>query len=45
MACSVRGIERDDGFTIGRLYLPSALSLFFVTMFLGSTLGRFFVLG
>lgn len=41
----VRGIESDDGFTIGRFDLPSTLSLFFVTMFLGSTFGLFVVLG
>lgn len=42
---SVRGLESDDGFTIGRFDLFSTLSLLFVTMFLGSLFALFVVLG
>jgi hypothetical protein len=42
---SVRGLESDDGFTIGRFDFTSTLSLLFVTMFLGSLFGLFVVLG
>ncbi|MEO6398913.1 MAG: hypothetical protein ABIP13_10640 [Tepidiformaceae bacterium] len=42
---SVRGLESDDGFTIGRFDLLSTMSLLFVTMFLGVLFGLFVVLG
>jgi hypothetical protein len=42
---SVRGLESDDGFVIGRFDFTSTLSLLFVTMFLGSLFGLFVVLG
>jgi len=42
---SVRGIESDDGFIIGRFDLFSTLQLLFTTMFLGTLVGLFVVLG
>ncbi|MGI8925612.1 MAG: hypothetical protein ACR2HN_03060 [Tepidiformaceae bacterium] len=42
---SVRGIESDDGFIIGRFDLTSTLNLLFTTMFLGSLFALFVVLG
>lgn len=42
---SIRGIESDDGFIMGRFDLTSTLSLLFTTMFLGSLFGLFVVLG
>lgn len=42
---SVRGIKSDDGFIIGRFDLLSTLQLLFTTMFLGSLVGLFVVLG
>ncbi len=42
---SVRGIESDDGFIIGRFDFTSTLNLLFVTAFLGSFFGLFVVLG
>ena len=42
---SVRGIKSDDGFVIGRFDFTSTVSLLIVTMFLGSFVGLFVVLG
>ncbi|MEP6870324.1 MAG: hypothetical protein ABI939_00585 [Anaerolineaceae bacterium] len=42
---SVRGIESDDGFTIGRFDLPSTLSLLAVTTVLGAIVGLIVVFG
>lgn len=42
---SVRGIESDDGFTIGRFDLTSTLSLLLVTTIMGAVVGLLVVAG
>ncbi len=42
---SIRGLESDDGFTMGRFDLSSTLSLLFVTTFLGGAVGLIIAAG